>query len=211
MRRVGAILIVCFLWALVVVVVAAGTEVRYVTDHLQLGLYEQERAAGKRVMTLSSGTRVEVLEQDGMYAKVRTPRGQSGWVKAAFLVTKPPAVVRIKTLEDEIKALNARIEELRGADPQRIPALEAQAQELKDEVVQLKQQLSAASSEIARLRDVLRTREADPALARLPVSVPVALASGIFLFLLALAFGIGLGKRITETRLRRRLSGYRLA
>lgn len=208
-KAVLAIVIVVHL--LIPTAVAAGEDSRYVTDRLQLGLFEKERAAGKRIAVLSSGTRVDVLAQDGMYAKVRSPKGQTGWVKAAFLVRKPPAVVRIKTLEEEIEALKARIGKLSGGDPERIPALEAQAHSLEAEVTRLEQRLSAARDEADQLREALRAREADPALARLPVSLPVALTATIFLLLLALAFGIGLGKRMAETRVRRRLSGYRLA
>jgi SH3 domain protein len=56
-------------------------------------------------VNLVSGTELVVLERNASLAHVRTPAGDEGWVKAAFLVPDKPAQVRVAELEAELAGL----------------------------------------------------------------------------------------------------------
>lgn len=79
----------------------ASAETKYVTDDLKLALHAQEGSKGKLLKRLQSGTRLEVLEESGLFAKVRTPDGIIGWTKAGFLMTDKPARARVIELEQK--------------------------------------------------------------------------------------------------------------
>ncbi len=78
---------------------AVSAQTKYVTDDLKLALHEQQGSKGKLLRRLQSGTRLEVLEEHGLFAKVRTPDGTVGWTKAGFLMTDKPARARVLELE----------------------------------------------------------------------------------------------------------------
>jgi SH3 domain protein len=96
----------------------AGTalaERLYVTDSLRLGLYHSDDTSDKPFLNLVSGTELDVLERSASLARVRTPAGEEGWVKAAFLVPEKPAQVRVAELEAELAGLRNEAAESHGA------------------------------------------------------------------------------------------------
>ncbi len=93
----------------------ATADSAYVTDSLRLGLYADADGSGDPSETLVSGAAVEVLERDAGYARVRTASGSEGWVKAAYLVTKKPALARVAELEAEIDDLKNDVAAARAA------------------------------------------------------------------------------------------------
>jgi hypothetical protein len=117
---------------------AAGATA-YVSDELVLGVYAAENSQGQRLATLHSGARVETLAQDGDFTQVRLNDGTTGWVRSAFLITKEPAVVRLKQLEDELDRIRATT-----------PALAEAA--ARSEVERLKQELALKQSELDAAR-----------------------------------------------------------
>src|SRR5215831_18308169 len=95
----------------------AGTamaERMYVTDSLRLGLYRSEDTNDKPLVNLMSGAQVDVLERNASLARVRTPSGDEGWVKAAFLVPEKPAQLRVAELEAELAGLRNEAAEPHG-------------------------------------------------------------------------------------------------
>lgn len=86
-------------------------ETRYITDILQLGLFPNQDATGELIRNLISGTEVTVLERIPNFARVRTPAGEEGWVKSAFLVEQKPAQLRVAEVEARIALLEAELEQ----------------------------------------------------------------------------------------------------
>lgn len=86
-------------------------ETKYVTDDLKLALHEEEGSKGKLLKRLQSGTQLEVLEESGLFARVRTPDGTIGWTKAGFLMTEKPARARVLELEQEQIQLKKALKE----------------------------------------------------------------------------------------------------
>ncbi|MEN8177886.1 MAG: TIGR04211 family SH3 domain-containing protein [Pseudomonadota bacterium] len=86
-----------------------SAETKYVTDDLKLALHADEGSKGKLLQRLQSGTQLEVLEESGLFAKVRTPDGTIGWTKAGFLMTGKPARARVLELEQKQAQLEAAL------------------------------------------------------------------------------------------------------
>lgn len=108
-RRAGlvALLLLCS--------ASAGAQTVYVTDLLQLGIHRAPDTSDQPFRNLASGTELEVLEQVPRFARVRTPDGEEGWVRSAFLVTEQPARHRVAELEAAVADLNARLDSVAAA------------------------------------------------------------------------------------------------
>jgi len=100
----------------------------YVDDTLYLGFYNTPDGVGKQFTSAPSGTKLTLIETKDNYSLVRTEKGTEGWVKSKYLVTKPPAVVRIKSLEQAAE---------------RAAALALEVETLNEENVNLRQEIDS--------------------------------------------------------------------
>lgn len=179
-----------------------SAEIAYVTDMLQLGLHAASDTSDRPIDSLPSGTRLEVLERSTHYARVRTPSGDEGWVKAAFIVSDAPARFRVDTLEREVGTLREQLAAARQtehravAEAERLRAAEADAAE------------SARSLRAALARLESEHTELIERLGANGISLPLAWV----LAALAVAFVAGgaFGWWTIDTLSRRRHAGYRV-
>jgi SH3 domain protein len=112
---------------------------KYVTDDLQLALHAQSNSKGKLLQKLPSGTKLEVLKEDGLFAKVKAPDGTVGWTKAGFLMTEKPARARVIELEQEQAQLKNDLVQAQG----QLQTSNALAAELRAEKIQIALELAA--------------------------------------------------------------------
>lgn len=187
----------------------ASAEILYVTDELQLSMYEQINSQGKLLQRLNSGTELELLETEGLYAKVRTRDGVEGWTKAGFLISGKPARAQLNDLQTENETLQQQLDESR----QQLSASEAELAKVMDNegqaYAELTERLNAAEK-IAATVDELQQENADyrQRLSGDEWMVPVRwgmIAAGITLLL-----GIATGIAFFDYRSRRRHGGYRI-
>jgi len=171
----------------------------YVSDELVLGVYAEENSQGQRLATLHSGARVETLAQNGDFTQVRLSDGTTGWVRSAFLITKEPAVVRVKQLEEELDRTRATT-----------PALAEAA--ARSEVERLKQELASKQSELEAARSggvaTPAPAPAPPALSQTTVSRWAAMAG--IAAAIALGCGFWLGYATLARRIRRKFGGLKV-
>jgi Bacterial SH3 domain len=176
----------------------------YVSDELVLGVYAEENSQGQRLATLHSGARVETLAQNGDFTQVRLSDGTTGWVRSAFLITKEPAVVRVKHLEEELDRTRATT-----------PALAEAA--ARSEVERLKQELASKQSELEAARSggvatpgvaTPTPAPAPPALSQTTVSRWAAMAG--IAAAIALGCGFWLGYATLARRIRRKFGGLKV-
>lgn len=187
----------------------ACAETRYVTDELQLSLYEQINSQGKLLQRLNSGTELELLESEGLYARVRTMDGVEGWTKAGFLISDKPARAQLNDLQQQHQALQQQLDESR----QQLDASKAELAKVMDNEGQayseLTQRLDAAEKVAATVNELQRENEAyREQLSGDEWMVPVKwglIAAGISLLL-----GIAAGIALFDYRSRRRHGGYRI-
>jgi SH3 domain-containing protein len=174
----------------------------YVSDDLVLGVYAEKNQLGPRLTTLHSGAVVETLGTAGEFTQVQLADGTSGWVKSSFLITRKPATLRVKELEDELSRARATTPEL----------AEAAA---RSELEQLKGQLAAAQSELQSARDAAAAAipvapAADSsALRRVGQFLRLPWVSGLGV-LLALGLGYYLGYGVLARRLKKKFGGIKV-
>jgi len=210
-------------------------ETGYVTDHLLLGLFEGERASGKRIKTLDSGTPLKVLKRDGGFLYVETPDGGKGWVKGHFVDEDRPAAARLaqlrerhRALKEELQSLKAKVRSLREAS-ERARGKQATAEQELERLREAREQLKARNQELAsrlaQKEQALADAQAPPAAtaqkrqAAGPLTAALAYAHllpeprwawPLLLLLLVFVLGIVGGWRLYDRRIRRRFHGYRI-
>src|SRR5690606_22888320 len=93
-----------------------SAKIAYVTDMIQLGLHAASDTRDCPTDSLPGGIRLEVLVRSTHNARVRTPSGEEGWVKAAFIVWEAPALFRVDALEREVGALREQLSAARETE-----------------------------------------------------------------------------------------------
>lgn len=178
----------------------ASAETMYVTDKLRLGLYAGAGASGERLELLGSGMALEILGREGNFARVRSEKGNEGWVKSAFLVSDKPAILVVEELTQHNADLMTRNEGLEAALKTEKDALTEQAETLK----QTEDRLAAVQKELSALtgdgRNVFQRIIDDPAL---------LIWSGALIFVF-LILGAYLGHASYERKVRKRFYGFEL-
>ncbi len=187
-------------------------DTQYVTDRLQLGLYTDENASGKRISTLESGTALKVLSQKKNYTKVETGEGTKGWVKSAFLISDEPAKVMLARLEQENDKLLLALEEQKHEQFNSISTSTEDINSLKRELQEKNKILQQTQVQIDDLNRALAQSQMTPDwLGNLKTYFN---PFGWYLLIVLLSLfciGIILGMRIVNNRINKRLFGFKLA
>jgi SH3 domain protein len=181
---------------------AVAQETRYITDILQLGIHRAQDTSDAPFDNLVSGTEVTVLERVPNFARVRTPDGEEGWVKSAFLIADKPAQLRVTEAEERSAALQRELAEARAAQD------DANA-EAGQVVAEAEQTLAAAEAEresLARLRAENAEYESRMELYR--GSVPWPWVAGALVVVLGAGFAAGYWW--LDASIRRRHGGFRV-
>jgi len=117
----------------------AATE--YVTDKIEIGLHQQPDINSPVISTLSTGDRVEVLQQHNDFKRVELDNGSQGWVNAAYLSETQPSTAEFQQLLDKNKELGKTLEQK-----------EEQLKKLQRDLQVRRDQLSNAQSTINELK-----------------------------------------------------------
>jgi SH3 domain protein len=129
---------------------AAESEFRYVSDELTIFMHTGPSNKYRIIGTVSAGDRIQVLETttESDYIKVTDPSGRTGWVDSKLVTVSESLQYRVPQLEEQLATLKmelqARNEEV-SALKQNLTALKDQTQILmqeRDETVAANQQLS---------------------------------------------------------------------
>lgn len=110
---------------------AAEAQTRYVSDQLVITFRTGPGSQFNITRNLTSGDRVEVLEEQTEYARVRLPDGEEGWVLLQYIQPEPTAALELATAtreldqaERSIATLQERVGELQTALAETQQALE---------------------------------------------------------------------------------------
>lgn len=149
------------------VTVPALAETRWVGDELIITLRKGQGNQYQILRTLNTGTALEVLEDDGEFTRVRTPKGTEGWVRARYLKTEPVAADRlvqaqaqIEKLQEENRSLQEKLAQLRSERAElgkTVKTQESAQERLSDELQELRE-LAAAPMQLQADNDIMRTR-----------------------------------------------------
>lgn len=167
---------------LILATTAAFGATRYVTDELRVSVRTGAGNQFRIIEVVDSGTRVETLQTEGEWAEVRTPQGNTGWMRAQYLIEQPIAADRLRTASAELEDARERIAELEEAlaqareetaaarerveslstDKERLESRIANAQEgleLHDENERLKENLKSLMRRTEEFREEIRNLE----------------------------------------------------
>jgi SH3 domain protein len=123
---------------------AAFAETRYVSDQLLITLRTGKGTEYQVLKTLPSGTRLELLDDDGEYSHVRTADGLEGWARNQYLIDTPIARDQLVTAKQKLENLQETRKQLR-----------LQIKTLKDDKVQVEKERDVLASDLAKLQKEL--------------------------------------------------------
>lgn len=123
---------------------------RWVSDSFEVMLRSGKGNRQSIVRMLSSGSRVELLELDKEegYARVRTPGGAEGWVLSRYLLSAPPARVRLPNVEKELATSQGKRKELQ----QQLGKMRKERDQLQRQVAELERSGSTLQTQLSDVR-----------------------------------------------------------
>jgi hypothetical protein len=142
--------------ALVVALLCPGagwTQDAYLRDEVLVHLRASPSDGAAIVRTLRSGQRLDEVERARGWSRVTTPDGAAGWLPSQYLVSEPPASVRLAEALRELARAREALETLRAE--RAVPVS-------TDEVAALQARLAALETENARLAAALGGAEPAP-------------------------------------------------
>lgn len=187
----------------------AMAETRYVTDELQLSLFELINSKGKLLQRLNSGAELELLQQEGLFAKVRTKDGTEGWTKAGFLIERKPARTQLIELQQQHQTLTSSLEQSEADLKKTRNELENLKKQEQQANAELQDQLANTQGVIAALDRIQQENEAlRNSQSQMHSAIPFnwgLIAAGI-----SFVLGITAGIALFDYRSRKRHGGYRI-
>ncbi len=88
----------------------AQAKMIYVNDNLRVGVRSEPSSRVAPFSVVVTGMKLEVLDRLPDYLKIRTSKGEVGWIKDIYVSDKPPAMMRIKPLKIRNQALKQQIQ-----------------------------------------------------------------------------------------------------
>lgn len=177
-------------WFLFCILLALNTPVQaeFITDKIAVNIHADRFGQGAVLKTLSSGTTITVLINDGEYSRIRTNDNVTGWIETKYISNERPAqldylelLAKSKTLEAKLKAAEekqttqsasdtegidlAELEDLRkrAADAgwMRVELKKArdQTKELEDKLKAINKNSSSSNEELNNLREKNKSLE----------------------------------------------------
>lgn len=97
-------IVLLFLFATHLAIVQAETV--YVDDRLRVGVRKETGSRIAPHAIVYTGMKLEILEKDGNFIRIRTEKGIEGWIKKTYVTTERPAkelLAELKQSHDELK------------------------------------------------------------------------------------------------------------
>ncbi len=111
MKMFGRILFTALCLSQLLLVSVAQARMIYINDNLRVGVRSEPSSRVAPFSVVVTGMKLEVLEQLPDYLKIRTDKGEVGWIKDIYVSDQPPAVMRIETLKTRHQQLKQQIRE----------------------------------------------------------------------------------------------------
>jgi uncharacterized protein YgiM (DUF1202 family) len=154
MKKTGLYLIfgvTCFLF-----LVATGiAETMYVTDRLYLSLRKGPGLGEPSLGVIVSDTKVEVVETQGDWVRVKLEDGRAGWVIKKFLVADLPKPIIIEQLKEELNKKDTIPEKLNKENASLKEKIQALENEIMDKTRRL--EMAGKQSTMKRLKELYAT------------------------------------------------------
>jgi SH3 domain protein len=138
--------------SLVLVVTSASVQAQsaWVSDQFEIMLRTGPSTSNAIERVLSSGTQLEVLENDAEsgYSRVRTVAGTEGWVLTRYLMDEPSAREQLASLTSRLTSATAEGSSLES----QLAAVNSEYDAAGRRIAELERQKSALESELAEIK-----------------------------------------------------------
>lgn len=127
--------------------IAAAQQERFISDELALDLRAGPGNQFRIERMVEAGTRVQVLEEESGWSRVRLPDGLEGWVLTRLLSDQPSARARLTAAQsaaEDLQRENQELSENLEAARERVEELETRLAESESERQSLAQRMERA-------------------------------------------------------------------
>lgn len=140
-------------FAVPLILMAAATahaQSAWVSDRFEVTLRTGPSTSNAIRVSLSSGTRLEILEQDreSGYSRVRTQGGTEGWVLTRYLMSEPSAREQLEQLTGQLTTATERGSSLTS----QLDAIRAEHGDAEEQIERLQQQRDGLETELDEIR-----------------------------------------------------------
>ncbi len=111
LKKTCQCLLIVFMW-LVALTGLSIADTMYVAGITEITMRTGPSVDNKIVAMLKTGTRLEIVEYQTDWSRVRTMDGKAGWVLTRFMTRNVPEALRVQELTEKNQALEARLMEL---------------------------------------------------------------------------------------------------
>lgn len=175
-------------------------ETKYIKDSWNVGLYTQADSSTASLGLISSGTKLEVLAEQGIYTQVKTSTGETGWTKTTYLVREPTNDIKLKAAQRKIAKLNDKVKML--SDNNASAELAAQLESAKADNKNLHEEYTSQKQQIESLQAQIQPETGSDHLEKLTRLLTIAFVT--------LICGFIVGKRMTEAKVKARFNGMKV-
>lgn len=119
----------------------------YISDVLVVTVRDQKGNNYNVLETLISNSPVEIIDEDKVYVRVRTPKGTEGYIRKQYISREIPKNIQIKKLNSEVAKLKQQLQETTEHSSRNILTADQQKQDLE----QLTKQLTETESKLAEV------------------------------------------------------------
>ncbi len=129
--------------------IPAQAETVYVTDSITITMRNGPSTKNKILKMISSGTRLEIIDQASGWLKVAAEDGTTGWVIKNYTMEQAPKDIRIQELEAERNELKAQ----NNAYQSELAQLKKEIKAFKDTATNSDTRLSSLKKRVAFLQN----------------------------------------------------------
>ena len=119
----------------------------YVSDSLRVGVRNEPVNSAPPVGVVLTGMKLEVLDEQEGYIKIKSTNGVSGWVKDIYVTKTPPAVIELDSLKKSHEKLRADY----ASQENSLQALQKSSDTIASELEQIKKERTEWEEEKAEL------------------------------------------------------------
>lgn len=116
--------------------VSAFAETVYVSDELRVGIRPEPDIGYSPVGVVVTGMKLDVLDRQAGFVKIKTDDGMIGWIKDIYATDKKPAMLRLQHLQKKHTVVANQLKEI----SKDLKTLESSNQSLNEQVEELKQE-----------------------------------------------------------------------
>ncbi len=139
---------------------AADANVRWVSDSLSTYVRSGPTDGYRIVGTLSSGQRVELLDTQGSYSRVRAEGGNAVWIPSNELQETPGPAELVPALEQQVTNLSAELSTINESWEARVQGMQETLESRRALIDELEQTRNQLSAELTETQSELRSIQA---------------------------------------------------